>query len=80
MNKNFAVAAAVAALLAACGGSDNQPARPVAQLFAQTNDTNNMVLHYLRSADGSLAAQAAVSTGGKGTNGVNYFMGKCRGA
>lgn len=76
MSKNFAVAAAVAALLAACGGSDDHPApAPVAQLFAQTNDTNNMVVHYLRNADGSLVPQAPVSTGGKGTNGVNYFMG-----
>jgi len=49
---DFAVAAAVASLLAACGGSDN-PARPVAELFAQTNDTNNMVVHYLRNVDGS---------------------------
>lgn len=76
MSKNFAVAAAVAILLAACGGSDDHPAAPpVAQLFAQTNDTNNMVVHYLRNADGSLVPQAPVSTGGKGTNGVNYFMG-----
>lgn len=76
MVKNLAIAAAIAALLAACGGSDDHPAAPpVAQLFAQTNDTNNMVVHYLRNADGSLVAQAPVSTGGKGTNGVNYFMG-----
>lgn len=74
MNKNLAVATAVTSLLAACGGSD-YPVRPVAQLFAQTNDTNNMVVHYLRNADGSLVAQAPVSTGGKGTNGVSYFMG-----
>lgn len=75
MRKNLAVAAAVALFLAACGGSDDRPPRPVAQLFAQTNDTNNMVIHYLRSADGSLVPQAPVSTGGKGTDGVNYFMG-----
>lgn len=76
MSKNLAVAAAVAVLLAACGGSDDHPALPpVAQLFAQTNDTHNMVLHYLRNADGSLVPQAPVSTGGKGTNGINYFMG-----
>lgn len=76
MSKNFAAAAAVVVLLAACGGSDHHAAPPpVAQLFAQTNDTNNMVLHYLRNADGSLVPQAPVGTGGKGTNGVNYFMG-----
>jgi 6-phosphogluconolactonase (cycloisomerase 2 family) len=38
-----------------------------------------MVIHYLRGADGSLAAQTPVSTGGKGTNGVNYFMGNAVG-
>lgn len=75
MNKHFAVVAATATLLAGCGGSDNDPVPPVAQLFAQTNDTNNMVVHFLRNADGSLVPQAPVSTGGKGTNGVNYFMG-----
>lgn len=76
MSKHLAVAAAVAVLLAACGGSDDHPAAaPVAQLFAQTNDTDNMVVHYLRNADGSLVPQTPVSTGGKGTNGVNYFMG-----
>jgi 6-phosphogluconolactonase (cycloisomerase 2 family) len=76
MNKNFTVAAVVAVLLAACGGSDDHPAAPpVAQLFAQTNDSSNMVVHYLRNADGSLVPQTPVSTGGKGTNGVNYFMG-----
>lgn len=81
MSKNLAVAAAVAVLLAACGGSDDHPAPlpPIAQLFAQTNDTNNMVVHYLRTADGSLVPQAPVSTGGKGTNGVNYFMGNAVG-
>ncbi|TFW30718.1 beta-propeller fold lactonase family protein [Duganella callida] len=75
MSKHYAVAAAVAVLLAACGG-DNHPAPPpVAQLFAQTNDTDNLVVHFLRNADGSLVPQAPVGTGGKGTNGVNYFMG-----
>jgi 6-phosphogluconolactonase (cycloisomerase 2 family) len=75
MLKNLAVAAAVSALLAACGGDGNHAAPPAAQLFAQTNDTDNLVVHYLRNSDGSLTAQTPASTGGKGTNGVNYFMG-----
>lgn len=75
MLKNLAAVASATALLSACGGSSNPSVPPVAQLFAQTNDTNNLVLHYLRNTDGSLTAQAPVSTGGKGTNGVNYFMG-----
>jgi len=79
MIKHIALTATLAALLAACGGSDDHPAQPRAQLFAQTNDTSNMVLHYLRNADGTLVAQAPVSTGGKGTNGVNYFMGNAVG-
>ncbi|NYE62004.1 6-phosphogluconolactonase (cycloisomerase 2 family) [Duganella sp. 1224] len=68
------MASTIAGLLAACGGSDVPPA-PVAQLFAQTNDTDNAVLVYVRNADGTLSAQSPVKTGGKGTNGVNYFMG-----
>ncbi|WP_414451443.1 lactonase family protein [Burkholderia sp. 22PA0099] len=46
-----------------------------AQLFAQTNDTQNAVLHFVRNADGTLTAKPVLATGGKGTNGVNYFMG-----
>jgi 6-phosphogluconolactonase (cycloisomerase 2 family) len=74
MIKNLVMASTIAGLLAACGGSDAPPA-PVAQLFAQTNDTDNAVVVYLRNADGTLSAQSPVKTGGKGTNGVNYFMG-----
>ncbi|CDG84184.1 lactonase family protein [Janthinobacterium agaricidamnosum] len=76
MIKNFLIASAVATLLAACGGgSDNQSPPIAAQLFAQTNDSDNLVVQYLRNTDGTLTAMAPVKTGGKGTNGVNYFMG-----
>jgi len=77
MIRNLAMASAIAALLAACGGDggSNVQTPPVAQLFAQTNDSDNVVVAYLRNTDGTLSAQTPVKTGGKGTNGVNYFMG-----
>jgi 6-phosphogluconolactonase len=65
----------LALLVAGCGGGDSHTAQPVSQLFAQTNDTNNALLHFLRNKDGTLTAAAAIPTGGKGTNGVSYFMG-----
>jgi len=71
-------AAASALILAACGGnSDDQPAastpKTVApQLFAQTNDTVNAVLHFTRHADGTLSVGTPVPTGGKGTAGVTF--------
>jgi 6-phosphogluconolactonase len=73
-------ATVLSALLAACGGDSGSSSgsgnvAAVPQLFAQTNDTNNAVLHFLRNPDGSLTAEPPVPTGGKGTNGVNYFMG-----
>ena len=65
----------LALLVAGCGGSDSHTTEPVSQLFAQTNDTNNALLRFMRNKDGTLTAEAAIPTGGKGTNGVNYFMG-----
>ena len=76
--KAIAVSAVSAFILAACGGNDDNPAaapapRPVAaQLFAQTNDTANAVVHFTRNADGTLSAGTAVPTGGKGTAGVTF--------
>lgn len=65
-------AAALSTLLAACGGgSDSVTAKPVAQLFAQTNDASNAVLTFVRNADGTLVPKGSVATGGKGTAGVN---------
>lgn len=73
MIKRLSIISATLGLLAACGGHSDSPT--VSQLFAQTNDTANAVLHFVRNADGTLTAKAPVPTGGKGTNGVNYFMG-----
>ncbi|WP_345816723.1 beta-propeller fold lactonase family protein (plasmid) [Paraburkholderia sp. PREW-6R] len=75
MKLRIAMAAAVSAFLAACGGGSDNVQSPVAQLFAQTNDSSNAVVHFVRNADGSLSARGSVLTGGKGTAGVNYFMG-----
>lgn len=75
MNKKLAVTAATSVFLTACGGVGNTNPSPASQLFAQTNDTANAVVHFVRNADGTLTAKASVQTGGRGTNGVNYFMG-----
>jgi hypothetical protein len=76
MNNKLAVTAAVSTLLAACGGGgDNMSPVAVSQLFAQTNDSTNAVVRFTRGADGTLTPKGRVQTGGKGTNGVNYFMG-----
>jgi 6-phosphogluconolactonase len=75
MKKKLAVTAATSVFLTACGGDGNTNPSPVSQLFAQTNDTANAVVHFVRNADGTLTAKASVQTGGRGTNGVNYFMG-----
>ncbi|MFM0739247.1 beta-propeller fold lactonase family protein [Paraburkholderia xenovorans] len=76
MNKTLAVTAAMSTLLAACGGSsDKLTPAPVSQLFAQTNDSTNAVVQFIRNADGTLTSKGSIQTGGKGTNGVNYFMG-----
>jgi 6-phosphogluconolactonase len=72
--KKLTMATGVVTLVAACGGG-NDSAPAVSQLFAQTNDSTNAVVHFIRNADGTLTKQPAVLTGGKGTNGVNYFMG-----
>ncbi|MCA8023620.1 lactonase family protein [Burkholderia metallica] len=72
--RNLTLALAVSVALSACGdGIDLPPSSP--QLFAQTNDTNNAVLRFIRNANGTLTPLPTVQTGGKGTNGVNYFMG-----
>ncbi len=72
--RNLTLALAVSMTLTACGGGTDTPA-PTPQLFAQTNDTNNAVLRFNRNPNGTLSPLPAVQTGGKGTNGVNYFMG-----
>ncbi len=68
-----------AALLAACGGNDDDSA-PVAppvstplanQLYTQTNETANAIVHFTRQADGTLVRAESTPTGGAGTNAVN---------
>ncbi|WP_250523424.1 MULTISPECIES: beta-propeller fold lactonase family protein [unclassified Caballeronia] len=70
-----ATATAASLILAACGGGSDNNSAKTPQLFAQTNDATNAVIHFVRNADGTLNPKGTVLTGGKGTNGVNYFMG-----
>jgi 6-phosphogluconolactonase (cycloisomerase 2 family) len=70
-----AVAASV--LLAACGGDDNVGTQPVVaaplanQLYTQSNETANAVVHFTRQSDGTLVRAESTPTGGAGTNAVN---------
>jgi 6-phosphogluconolactonase len=86
MRLKLAGALSFAVLLAACGSDDNHPA-PAASapatppaaaaqlLFAQTNDATNQLVVFTRNADGTLASRGHIPTGGKGTNGLNFFAG-----
>jgi len=62
--------------LTACGGSGSSapvaPATPVLanQLYTQSNETANMIVHFSRAADGSITITDRSGTGGVGTNGV----------
>src|ERR1700712_4333538 len=67
-------------LLAACGGDDSSapasPVPPVAtplanQLYPQTNETANAVVHFTRQGDGTLVRTDSTLTSGVGTNAVN---------
>jgi 6-phosphogluconolactonase (cycloisomerase 2 family) len=40
------------------------------QLYTQSNETANMIVHFSRAADGSITITDRTSTGGVGTNGV----------
>lgn len=78
MRIRLTAALSLAAMLAACGSDDNLTPPKVATvnlLFSQTNDTTNELLVFTRNADGTLTSRGSVPTGGKGTNGVNFFMG-----
>jgi 6-phosphogluconolactonase len=77
--KSIVVSAISVLVLAACGGSDgsNSNGGPVAhvvapQLFAQTDDSTNAVLHFTRNTDGTLGSGVSIATGGKGTGGVTF--------
>jgi 6-phosphogluconolactonase len=73
------VFSASALALTACGGSDNSsnqppvtPPAPVVanQLYAQTNETVNTVVHMVRNADGSISVKNRSASGGMGLNGI----------
>lgn len=73
---------AIAFALSACGGSDSMspmaaapaaatPPPPLAnQLYAETNETANMVVHMVRNADGTITVKNRAATGGTGLNGI----------
>jgi 6-phosphogluconolactonase (cycloisomerase 2 family) len=74
---------AMALALAACGGGSSTapvaatPAAPAAappplanQLYTQTNETANMVVHLVRNPDGSITLKNRVATGGAGLDGI----------
>ena len=88
MHSNYAkhlvalTSCAAAVLLTACGGSNSSAtATPVAttptpvisnQLYTQTNEQANVVVHMSRGSDGTLTVQNSTFTGGDGTNGVKF--------
>lgn len=75
---------AMALALSACGGSDNSPAAstpttpttPVVanQLYTETNETANVLVHMVRNADGSITVKNRVASGGAGLNGIGVGM------
>ena len=42
--------------------------------YTQTNETQNCVIHYLRSADGTITESERVLTGGTGSGGYNPIV------
>lgn len=77
--KSMIASAIAVLLLTACGGGDDNGnnrgpvAKTVAsQLFAQTDDVTNAVVHFARNADGTLGTGTSITTGGKGTGGVTF--------
>jgi len=74
------VLGALALALTACGGSSSSttpvaapsapPPPPLAnQLYTETNETANMVVHLVRAADGTITIKNRVATGGAGLDG-----------
>jgi 6-phosphogluconolactonase len=60
---------AIGAVVAACGGGGD--AGPLSnQLYTESNETANVVIHFARQSDGTLVRQESTATGGAGTNGV----------
>lgn len=70
------ILSASALALSACGGSSDNaapassPPAPVLanQLYAQTNETVNSVVHMIRNADGTIAVKNRTASGGTGLN------------
>ncbi|MET0208332.1 MAG: beta-propeller fold lactonase family protein [Burkholderiaceae bacterium] len=68
-------ALALTALLSACGGGGggdkpSTPARAVNQLYTQSNEVSNVVVHFQRMSDGTIVRKESTATGGTGTNAV----------
>ena len=77
ITKNLAYAAipAITLALSACGGGSNyavETPAPVAmnQLYVQTNEATNKIVHFVRATNGALQAVESVATGGNGSNGL----------
>jgi 6-phosphogluconolactonase len=66
----FLASALALAALAACGGGDGPAPAPTQQLYTQTSETVNTVVHFARQADGTLQRRETAATGGTGTNAV----------
>jgi 6-phosphogluconolactonase (cycloisomerase 2 family) len=67
---------AVTLLVAACGG-DGDDGTPglTNQLYTETNETANMVVHFVRKSDGTLVRLESTATGGAGVNAVTLAGG-----
>ncbi|HEY4067483.1 MAG TPA: beta-propeller fold lactonase family protein [Burkholderiaceae bacterium] len=63
---------ALTALVAACGG-DGDDGTPglTNQLYTETNETANMIVHFVRKSDGTLVRLESTATGGAGVNAVS---------
>lgn len=46
----------------------------VGHLYTQTNENRNVVVHYLRSADGTISESERIATGGAGSGGYNPIV------
>lgn len=63
---------AISLILAGCGGDDDDDLRRLDtdQLYTQTNETTNAVVHMTRNKDGSITIRNRTATGGAGLNGI----------
>jgi 6-phosphogluconolactonase len=65
-------AVGLASALTACGGGgdDGTAILLTNQLYTQSNESSNAVVHFNRNSDGTLVRAETTSTGGAGTNGI----------